>query len=140
VSPGEPSAPGCVFCEIIAGHAPAHKIFEDEKSVAFLDLFPLTKGHVLVVPKTHVDRLVDLPESEYPDFLRALAVVCRRVERLSRHYNVGLNQGSLAGQIVFHLHFHVIPRYGDHNPFRSSPRVRLESEEAREVLATLAAP
>jgi histidine triad (HIT) family protein len=127
----------CIFCEIVARRAQSHIVYEDEKTLAFLDLFPVTRGHVLVVPKQHVDRLTDLPESEYAGFLRALARVCRRVDRLSDHYNVSLNQGSLAGQIVFHMHFHVIPRYGEGTPQWGRPRGRLSDEDAQRLIATL---
>jgi histidine triad (HIT) family protein len=133
---GEPPNAACIFCEIIAGRAPAYRIYEDSKTVAFLDLFPITQGHVLVVPKRHVDRLTDLPPSDYAEFLTALTEVCRRIERLSRDYNVGMNQGRLAGQIVFHLHFHVIPRYGKASPLWTTPRARL-GDEARTLVNTL---
>jgi len=127
----------CVFCEIVAGRAPAHRVYEDDKTLAFLDLFPITRGHTLVIPKRHADRLTDLREEEYTDLFRALATVCRRTERLSRDYNVAVNQGSLAGQIVFHLHFHVIPRYNTPGPFATTPRTRIRDEEARTVVADL---
>ncbi|MCI4335115.1 MAG: HIT family protein [Thermoplasmata archaeon] len=133
-----PKAPGeCVFCDIANRRAPSHIVFEDEHALAFLDLFPFTRGHLLVVPKKHVDRLVDLPESEYGALLKALATACRRVERLTPHYNIASNQGELAGQIVFHLHFHVIPRYGGPNPFHDRPRGRLEDGEAQTLLDAL---
>lgn len=129
----------CIFCEIVSRRAPSHIIYEDPKTLAFLDLFPVTRGHVLVVPKQHVDRLTDLPEQEYEGFLRALARVCRRMDRLSDHYNVSLNQGSLAGQIVFHMHFHVIPRYGEGTPQWGRPRGRLAEGEAARLVGVLAA-
>lgn len=134
---GGGETPDCIFCDIIHHRAPSHAFYEDEEAVAFLDLFPFTRGHLLVVPKRHVDRLTDLPEEEYADFLRALANVCRRAERLSRHYNVALNQGTLAGQIVFHLHVHVIPRYGEDNPFATHPRARLQDSDARALVGIL---
>ena len=138
---GSPAASDdCIFCAIVARRAPAHIFYEDESSLAFLDIFPFTRGHALVIPKKHVDRLTELSPREYPGFLGALAEVCRRVERLSRHYNVALNQGSLAGQIVFHLHFHVIPRYGEENPFRVQPRARLDDRSAAELLRVLSSP
>lgn len=108
--------------------------------MGFLDIFPFTKGHLLVIPKRHVDRITDLPEAEYAPFLRTLAQLCRRVDRLTTHYNVALNQGALAGQIVFHLHFHVIPRYGSHNPFDVPSRERLTDEAARSAVAELSRP
>jgi histidine triad (HIT) family protein len=135
---GMPPASGaCIFCDIIARRSPAHIVYEDERSLAFLDLFPFTRGHLLVVPKLHVDRLVDLPASEYSSLFSALASVCRRVERLTPHYNIASNQGELAGQIVFHLHFHVIPRYTGASPFHDKPRGRLADSEAHELLLAL---
>jgi histidine triad (HIT) family protein len=136
---GDGGGDHCIFCEIIARRAQSHVVYEDDRTLAFLDLFPVTRGHVLVVPKKHVDRLTDLPESEYAGFLRALAKVCRRVDRLSDHYNVSLNQGSLAGQIVFHMHFHVIPRYGEGTPQWGRPRGRLSDDDAAKLVATLGA-
>jgi histidine triad (HIT) family protein len=134
-----PAAP-CIFCEIGAGRAPAHVVHEDANTIAFLDIFPFTRGHLLVVPKRHVDRLVDLPPSEYAGYLGALAQACRQVERLTKDYNIGLNQGRLAGQIVFHLHFHVIPRYDDGNPFGATPRRPLAAGEAEGVVRDLGGP
>ncbi|MCI4353415.1 MAG: HIT family protein [Thermoplasmata archaeon] len=127
----------CIFCEIVAGRAAAHRVYEDDRTIAFLDLFPITRGHVLVVPKRHVDRLTDLRDEEYGDLFRALAKVCRMTERLSMDYNVAVNQGALAGQIVFHLHFHIIPRYDTAGPFATTPRTRIRAEEAQTVLRSL---
>lgn len=133
-------APSCIFCAIAAKRAPAYVVYETPGTVAFLDLFPYTRGHLLVVPKHHVDRLTDLAPDEYRDFFGSLAEMCRRLDRFSRHYNVALNQGENAGQVIFHLHFHVIPRYGRENPFLVQPRTRLEESEAHGVVAELARP
>lgn len=131
--------PPCIFCDIVARRATAHRIYEDERTLAFLDLFPITRGHVLVIPKRHVDRITDLREDEYADLFRALSAVCRRTERLSQDYNVAVNQGRLAGQIVFHLHFHIIPRYNTPGPFATTPRTRIGDEEALRVQGSLGA-
>lgn len=138
-SPPLDADPNCVFCKIVARQAPAYLVYEDDEAIAFLDIFPFTRGHLLVVPKRHAPRLTDLPEAEHGAYLGALAKVCRRVERLSSDYNIALNQGAKAGQVVFHLHFHIIPRYGEGNPFHSRPRERLSEEAARE-LRTLLSP
>jgi histidine triad (HIT) family protein len=130
-------APGCVFCDIARGRSPAWVVYEDPKSLAFLDLFPITRGHLLVVPRHHVDRLTELDEADYRDYLKAIAAVCRRVERLSHHYNVTANQGQLAGQIVYHLHFHIMPRYGSDDPFTRRPRTKLDDQEARAIVELL---
>jgi histidine triad (HIT) family protein len=133
---GDDSA-GCLFCDIVRKRSPAHWVYEDAAAAAFLDLFPYTRGHLLVVPKRHVDRFTDLPPSEYAEFLGAVANVCRKVDRLTRHYNLAVNQGSYAGQIVFHLHVHIIPRYGEENPFVQRPRARLDDRDARDLVGLL---
>ncbi|NNN17008.1 MAG: HIT domain-containing protein [Thermoplasmata archaeon] len=138
--PGTPSAEPCIFCDIVAHRAPAYLVYEDAEAIAFLDIFPFTRGHLLVVPRHHVPRLTDLAPEEHAPYIRALATICRRAERLSPDYNVTLNQGAAAGQIVFHLHFHVIPRYGEANPFTPSARRRLSEEEARALVAELSPP
>ena len=130
----------CIFCRIVRREAPGHVFYEDAGVVGFLDIFPFTRGHALVVPKRHVDRLTELGPKETGPLLDAVSQVCRRVERLTGHYNVGLNQGEFAGQIVFHLHFHVIPRYDRSDPFKSPGRHRLEPREAGEIVALLSAP
>ena len=136
-----PSGPAkCVFCEIIAGRAPAFRVYEDDATVAFLDLFPFTRGHLLVVPKKHGPRITDYEPDEQAALVRTLERMCRRSERLTPDYNVALNAGSKAGQIVFHLHFHVIPRYGESNPFHPPERLRITDEEAEHVVADLSTP
>lgn len=130
----------CVFCEIVAGRAPAYTVFEDDTTMAFLDLFPFTRGHLLVIPKKHGARLTDFGPEDHAAVLRTLETMCRRAERLTPDYNVALNAGARAGQIVFHLHFHVIPRYGESNPFHRGERVRITEAEAKEVVAELSAP
>ncbi len=128
----------CIFCKITAGESPSYKIWEDDFSLAFLDLFPLSRGHLLVVPKRHVDRLTDLPKEHHGAMLGAVAELCRRVERLAPDYNVGVNQGAIAGQIVFHLHFHIIPRYPD-SPGFPKARVRLDPADAESLVKILSA-
>lgn len=140
MAPSESAEPGCIFCEIIQGHIPAYKVYEDDTTIAFLDAFPHSRGHLLIVPRRHMERITDLAESDYADFFRAVSRVCRKVDRLSRHYHVSINQGSLAGQVVFHLHVHVIPRYGEENPFAVHPRPKLDEADARALVGTLAPP
>lgn len=129
----------CVFCEIVAGRAPAYRVYEDGTTLAFLDLFPFTRGHLLVIPKRHGSRLTDFGDEDQAALLSTLTRMCRRSERLTSDYNVALNAGAKAGQIVFHLHFHVIPRYGESNPFHPRERIRITEDEAQSVIAELAA-
>ena len=131
---------GCVFCEIVAHRRKAHIIYEDPSTVAFLDRFPFTRGHLLVVSKRHGARLTDLPWGDQMALIRTLDELCRRAERLSPDYNLSLNAGANAGQVVFHVHFHIIPRYGEENPFGVSPRPALEENDARALVAQLSVP
>ena len=107
------SAEDCIFCKIIAGEIPAQIVQEDERTVAFMDINPATRGHALVVPRRHA---ADLLEIE-PDDLAACAVAARRLaqageERLGADGVNLLNAcGRAAWQTVFHFHIHVIPRY-----------------------------
>jgi len=140
MTPEADSQAGCIFCQIVKGSVPAYVVYDDESAVAFLDAFPHTRGHLLVVPKRHMERITDLGEPEFPDFLRAVTQVCRKVDRLSRHYHISVNQGSLAGQVVFHLHVHVIPRYGEENPFAVHPRPHLDEADARALVGILSPP
>ena len=134
---GAPGTGSCVFCEIAARRAPGYIVYEDDTTVAFLDLFPFTRGHLLVIPRRHGARLTDIPFADQVAVLRTLDELCRRVERLAPDYNVALNAGSNAGQIVFHVHFHVIPRYGKANPFTGLGRVRLDDADAQSLVSEL---
>jgi histidine triad (HIT) family protein len=138
--PGAKSADGCVFCLIAAHAAPAYVVYEDPATIAFLDLFPFTRGHLLVVPKAHGERLTDLPDDAQAALIRTLDTMCRRSERLTSDYNVALNAGPNAGQIIFHVHFHIIPRYGEANPFHPNTRVRLSETEAQALISELSTP
>jgi histidine triad (HIT) family protein len=131
---------GCVFCDIAAKRSPAWIVYEDPSTMAFLDLFPFTRGHLLVIPKRHGARLTDIPFEDQMALIRSLDELCRRIERLTPDYNVAMNAGTLAGQVVFHVHFHVIPRYKGPNPFRSTSRAPLSEADARALIAELSKP
>ncbi len=104
----------CIFCEIVAGRASASAVYEDDEILAFLDLFPINQGHTLVVPKTHAASLADM-DSEVGGRLfgaaRRLAQSLRDSGVRCEGINLFLADGEVAGQEVFHVHLHVIPRY-----------------------------
>jgi histidine triad (HIT) family protein len=107
--------PDCLFCKIIAGELPSQRVDEDERTVAFMDISPATRGHALVVPRNHVVNVLDAD----PDDFAAVAAAAQRfaqraVERLGADgVNLLTSGGGVAWQTVFHLHMHVIPRYVD---------------------------
>lgn len=138
-APNEPST-HCVFCAIVERRATAYIVYEDASTLAFLDIFPFTRGHLLVVPKRHGARLTDLPFEDQMALVRTLDELCRRVERIAPDYNLALNAGAGAGQVVFHVHFHIIPRYGEANPFRATSRPALDGRDAKALVAELSLP
>ncbi len=103
----------CIFCKIIAGEIPSMRVYEDEKCIATLDIGPANPGHVLVMPKTHIRDLSELPEELGGHLLMvAKEIGKRQKERLQADgFNVVQNNGAAAGQTVPHFHIHVIPRY-----------------------------
>jgi histidine triad (HIT) family protein len=105
----EPRA-GCAFCAIIAGARPADVVLRDENAVAFLDIKPLFKGHVLVVPRAHIETLPDLPAAALAPFFGAVQRVCRAVEVALGAHGTFVAINNKVSQSVPHLHVHVVPR------------------------------
>lgn len=122
----------CIFCKIAAGEIPSEKVFENEHAFAFLDINPLTKGHVLVVPKRHYARLAEMAARDAHALMDVAQEVLRRVgERLEAPgATVAVNEGPAAGQEVPHVHVHIVPRReGDsfgpvHALFTKRPELR----------------
>lgn len=134
-----PAAKPCPFCAVVAGEAPAFRVLDDEVAVAFLDIRPLFPGHTLLVPRAHVETLVDLPSDQVePLFTRA--------QRLARAMEEGLGaagsfvaMNNRVSQSVAHLHIHVVPRqFKDGLRGFFWPRARYGSDaEATEVAVRL---
>jgi histidine triad (HIT) family protein len=106
------SDPECIFCKIVAGRIPALRVYEDDSTLAFLDIGPLAEGHTLVIPKEHFATLTAMPGDQ-------MAALARQLPRLTQAVidavsaqgcNVLVNQGKVAGQEVPHVHWHIIPR------------------------------
>ena len=129
---------GCIFCTILAGAAPVSPVHEDEQVVAFMDLFPVNPGHLLVVPRHHAAAMADLDDALFAQVMtvgRRLAAALRATPGLRCDgVNLFLADGEAAGQEVFHLHLHVIPRFtgdrfrieGDWENARERPRAELD--------------
>lgn len=104
----------CVFCRIVAGTLEAEIVYQDAEAIAFLDRHPAARGHVMVIPRAHAASLLDLDDAAVGGLFRAVkAVMCKVSDALRPlAMNVGWNHGKDAGQHVFHLHVHVLPRFG----------------------------
>ena len=113
-TPAPGTDPGCLFCRIVAGEVPSRQIYADEHAVAFLDIGPWHRGHSLVVPRRHVPDLVTGAPA-LPEIAPAVDAVARLLMRTlaADGINVLSSAGPAAGQEVFHLHVHVVPRYAD---------------------------
>lgn len=109
------SAGESIFTKIVKGQIPCHRIFENDRVLAFLDVNPLAEGHTLVVPKRQVERLEDLPPEDAAEIARHLGTIARRVLAATgaEGYNILQNNGRVSGQVVPHVHFHIIPRRSD---------------------------
>lgn len=109
------SDPDCIFCKIVAGEIPSHKIDEDDKTLAFMDINPWTRGHSLVIPKEHSRNIYDAdPEDLAAAYKTAQRLALRMRDRLGAGgINVLQSSERVAMQTVFHTHVHVIPRYSD---------------------------
>lgn len=105
--------PDCIFCKIVAGELPSSVVDEDERTIAFMDIAPATRGHALVIPRAHSADLQSVPAED----LQAVALAAQRLARRMRErlgadgVNVLSSCGAAAWQTVFHFHVHVIPRY-----------------------------
>ncbi len=128
--------PGCIFCKIVAGEIPAYKLYEDEHALAFLDVGPLSRGHSLVIPKAHYTTLDQMPDG----LVGACASLLPRLGKAvvaatgAPGWNVLQNNGPIAGQVVMHMHFHIIPRNeGDSLGYRWSAG-KLDSQDAQTLL------
>lgn len=105
----------CLFCTIIAGDIPAHKVYEDEQVLAFLDIYPKTKGHTLVIPKRHAENVYDIPVEDLNQVIFVAQHIAKGMKTSLDTSGVNMFQssGALAQQEIMHYHMHVIPRYDD---------------------------
>jgi len=129
---------GCIFCDIIEGRREAFRIYEDEEIFACLDKFPITRGHTLVMPKLHVARLTDLPARLTGRMMEVSCAVARSMYTMhSTAINFLINEGEDAGQIIFHVHCHVVPRYGNTGQNFRMNRMQLSKDEMENIRQTI---
>ncbi len=125
----------CIFCKIIAGELPSYKVFEDEKTLAFLDIRPVNAGHTLVVPKKHSSNIFDITPEDWRATTEAVRTLSIAIEKAlnADGVNIAMNNREHAGQVVPHPHVHIIPRFkGD--GFKLMPQRSYLEGEADETL------
>jgi histidine triad (HIT) family protein len=102
----------CIFCKIISGSIPSHKVYENDSVFAFLDIYPCSEGHTIVMPKKHIGLFTEMTEKDASDLFASVNIISKAVSRAFNldGMNIGMNVGEVAGQSVPHVHVHIIPR------------------------------
>jgi len=121
----------CIFCKIIKNEIPSNKIFEDDKSLAFLDIFPINEGHTIVIPKEHFKNIEEIPLNELS---RVFSTVKKTAILLHKKLNIGgynilQNNYKPAGQVIEHFHIHIIPRNENDEKIKLEIPINQASEE-----------
>ncbi len=131
----------CIFCKIIQGEIPAKIINETKKSLAFLDAFPLTRGHTLVIPKKHYEKIQDMSTEDNSDLFETVHKVSAKVDKITNATLIAIHNGKQSGQEIPHLHVHLIPRSPEdsagpvHSMFKETPK--LSEEDMNELYEKL---
>ncbi|MFX0072567.1 MAG: HIT family protein [Candidatus Hermodarchaeota archaeon] len=132
--------PECIFCKIVKKEIPSKIVFEDNNALAFLDIFPILKGHTIVIPKNHYKNIEEIPEDELSNIyivVKKVAVLIHNKLKLEG-YNILQNNFEAAGQVIPHFHIHIIPRNKDDRRFKIQiPRNQASEDELNEILDIL---
>ena len=124
----------CVFCKIVEGKIPAAKIYEDAHVISFLDIMPANKGHCLVVPKRHAQTLIEMDDDDLTATIKAAKKVARALSLSfgNGSFNLVMNNGKEAGQLVNHAHIHLIPRFKKDRLRIKWSHLKYEGDEMKE--------
>lgn len=124
----------CVFCKIIKGEIPSSKVYEDKEVLAFLDIAPVSKGHTLVIPKRHFETIIDTPNELLGKVINAVKKLSPAVMKATGAEGISVAQSNYpaAGQVVPHLHFHIMPRFKE-DGLRFWPKIQYEEGEINKV-------
>ena len=130
----------CIFCKIAAGNIPCAKVYEDENCLAFLDINPLAEGHTLLIPKKHVETIYEMTPEAVAAVTRVLPTLSRAVQTgvKAKGLNILQNNGLCSGQVVGHVHFHLIPRAAADGLGYRWPAGKYPEGRAEEVRAMIA--
>ena len=133
------SVDDCIFCKMVAGQIPVTKIYEDQAVLAFLDIGPISDGHTLVIPKQHFEKLHEYPAELLGQVFSRLGKIAGAIAAAmnSEGYNLLCNNGRAAGQLVEHLHFHIIPRNTADGLFNRWPSYEYKAGIVEEIAARI---
>ncbi len=121
----------CIFCKIVRGEIPSNKVYESQDVVAFLDINPCSPGHTLLIPKKHYTSMMDMSDSDISEIFKQAKKLAPaiRASVQAQGFNIGVNDGLVAGQEVQHMHIHIIPRFSGDNGRSIQSVVRAGSKE-----------
>ena len=124
----------CIFCKIIEGKIPAAKVYEDDKIISFLDIMPANKGHCLIVPKKHTQNLTEMSDEDLSAAIKAAKKVASALSLSfgNGSFNIVMNNGKEAGQVVNHAHIHLIPRFQKDRLRIKWSHLKYEGDEMKE--------
>ncbi len=124
----------CLFCKIVDKKLPADIVYEDDSVVAFLDIYPNNPGHTLVVSKNHFEDLLATPDGELAKLISAVKFLGDKIMQAVRAdgFNIGVNTKPASGQVIFHTHFHIIPRFKD-DGLKHWPQKQFSKEEMQRI-------
>ncbi len=131
----------CIFCKISNKEIPTRIITDTKNSIAFLDAFPLSAGHTLVIPKNHYEKIQDMPDEVSADLFSTVHKIIPKIDKISGATLLAIHNGKESGQEIPHVHVHLIPRRSDdlagpvHNMFKNKPK--LSDEELDELCAKI---
>ncbi len=124
----------CIFCKIIEGKIPAAKIYEDEAIIAFLDIYPVNKGHALIMPKNHATNFLEDTDKDSTKCIKVAKRIAKAVMEATKAtgFNLIVNTNKAAGQVIMHTHFHIIPRY-ENDGLKHWPQGKYDDKEVEKV-------
>lgn len=130
----------CIFCQIVEKKIPSKVLYEDEKNLAFLDIYPIFKGHTIIIPKRHYHNLEEIPEIELAETYKVVKELATLIHKKLKidGYNILQNNYEAAGQVIQHFHVHIIPRSKNDGRFKLKiPREPSTDKELNKILNTL---
>ena len=129
----------CLFCKIVRGEIPSSSLYEDDDVLVFLDIYPIARGHTLFIPKKHIVDIYEL-NAEKMDFMMKLPKIVKKLKEVTGATGINILQsnGEDAGQVIFHLHFHLIPRYPHDGVIKFPPRIEFDEELAKDLMTKFA--
>ena len=131
----------CIFCKIVNGEIPSFKVYEDDMVFAFLDINPLSRGHVLVLSKEHYENILEVPEDTYAHMAKMTKKISDKVQEVYKPEGILVNQnnGKRAGQQIMHIHIHVKPIYKDTMVFsEANHRKKFDDQKMKKIQKELA--